>query len=316
MTGNKKLANGMTAAIQLEMGIEINQGTNSQAGSGTSNSTVFGRQANFSLEGDYGKVGVSLQINPAFGPYAATDPRGVANNNSGLAPWIVSSASTLASNVPPAAGSNNSNSTASIFLYNDIQYSKQIGGMTATLAYSPNSPSTGNNSKNTITAVGLVYGQGPLLVSAGAMNMAKASPTAQDASESNFGVACVIGSWRLAANYLDFKAGGGTGEFQTTGAGVTYSVTDPLKLNAAYYSTKDAVNGGKLNTATIGMTYALDKSVTLYAQVGASTTDATGFGAAGSSTTNWTLDAGSTGSFMASPGNTVQTTYLGARVAF
>jgi predicted porin len=305
--GSKKLANGMTASGQLEGAVGINNGLTSQSGGTTGTYGLFTRLANFSLAGNFGKVSLGLQFDPAFLAFAATDPRGISNNNSGLNAWINTGAFTQ-------TGSQ-SNNAANVFSSNSIQYSNQFGGLSATLAYGPGNSTTSSGYNNT-TALGLVYGAGPLTISGGTTSTTTNAANQADSSATSIGAAYMLGQWRLAATYLNGKNSSGTAEYNTTGVGATYGLSAATSLNVAYYTTKDKPNGGSLNLTTIGVSHALDKSVTLYAQLGMTKMDATGFGAAGASTANWSTDYATGNGSMAVADKTVQTLYAGARVSF
>jgi hypothetical protein len=299
VVASKKLANGITAAVQYEAGVNSGVGSSSQ-GNGTG---LFNRQANISFTGGFGRVGLGLQLNPAFLAFAATDPRGISNNNSGLGAWINSAA------ITNGAG-NNSNDPVNIFDKNAFQYSLAAGGFSGTVGYAP-----GGATNGTATSLGLVYGAGDFVVSAGTVSRKGDTTTtsAGDSSSVNFGVAYTLAKkWRFAINSNDAKNGDSTVQFTTTGAGVNYAMDDKWSFNVAYYTTKDKPNNGQLATTTLGAAYAMDKSVGFYAQIGSTKTDATGFGPGA----NWAIDAGGDSGFKASPGNTVQTIYVGTKVSF
>ena len=299
--GSRKLANGVTVGVDYQAGVNINNGTNGGAAN-----NFFNRQANFSFAGDFGKLALGLQFDPAFLAMAATDPRGISNNNSALAPWINSSALTQ--------GGNN-NSAVNIFNNNSIQYSKGFGGLSATLAYGVGNSANGS-SYNNITSLGLVWAGGAWVVSGGLIQNAASSATTLSSSSTNIGVAYTMGQWRLATNMMDFKNSDSTAQYTTNGLGATYTMSGPWSFNAAYYVTKDKPNGGQLTNTTVGLNYAMDKSVAIYAQLGMQKMDATGFGAAGASTAAWGIDAGGGSGFAGSAGNTVQTIYVGTKVSF
>jgi hypothetical protein len=305
--GSKKLANGMTAGFELQGAVSASDGS----------STLFTRLANFSVTTGAGKFSAGLQVDPAFGAYAATDPRGISNNNSGLGPWIMSSQLTN------GGGTANTNTSVNIFNKNSMQYAGNFGGLGVTVAFGPGNSANGSGNNST-TSLGLVYAGGPLVVSAATsqnkLNAVTAIPgAAEDSSVVNFGAAYTMGQWRFALNSLDFKTSSGAAEYQTTGLGANYAMSNVLSFNLAYYATKDKPNGGALTTTTAGLYYTVDKAVTVYAQLGMTKEDATGFGGAAASTGAWSIDAGQGGTgsgFVASPGNTVQTLYVGTKVSF
>ena len=288
IAGGKDLGNGMKVALTYE----------GNASTADGSTTLFTRSANFAITGSMGTVRAGRQYDPAFLAYAATDPRGAAMNNSGLQYWIAGAASTGV----------NTTSTVNIFTSNTVSWTNTFGGLTPTIAFgSGNSGTAGNNAGN-VTSLGLVYDAGALKVSGGTVTNTQAAATGADSTGTSFGAAYTMGKLLVALNTLNFKTSTSTVDLTTTGVGGTYDLGGGLTANLAYYANKDNKAGGSQNNTTFGVSYALDKQVTMYGQVGNLVTDSTGYNGGGS--------PDSSSGFAGVAGKTVQTMFLGTRVSF
>jgi len=291
-TGSKDMANGMKLAVTYEGNVSTATGA----------SGLFTRSANFSLTGSMGTVRAGRQYDPAFLAYGETDPRGLSMNNSGLNAWINGSASTGV----------NSTSTANIFTSNTVSWTNKFGGFTPTLAYGTGNSDSRGNSGGNVTSLGLVYNVDQIKLSGGMVNNKADGTNTTDSKGQSLGGAYTAGPVRVALNYLNFKTTSGSTptNLKTTGLGGSYDIGSGLSANLALYTTKNgAAGGGKLTNTTAGVSYVLDKQVTMYAQMGTFKASTTGF-----TTTNYTTDANNTYATVA--GKTVQTLYLGTKVTF
>ena len=294
ISASKELANQMKVGISYEGNVSSADGK----------ADLFTRSANFSISSSWGTVRAGRQYDPSFLAFAATDPRGVSMNNSGLNAWINGALSTGA----------NGTSAVSIFTSNTISWTDKFGGFTPTLAFGTGNQSTGGNSAGNVVSLGLVYADGPLTLSGGMVNnTSDDKATKSDSKGQNLGAAYTIAGWRLAANYLSFKAASGTNkaDLSTTGLGGSYDLGGGLSANAAFYSTKNNnTGGGTLKNTTAGLSYALDKQITVYGQLGMLKASSTGF-----ATANAWVDANGP-TYTAAAGKNVQSLYLGTRVSF
>lgn len=277
-TGTKDLANGMKAGVNLE-------GNVSAATGATDAGATFARSANFSLSGSLGTVRAGRQYDPAFLAFAATDPRGASMNNSGLNSW-----------------------GGSVFDSNIISWTNSFGGLTPTVGFGTGNSATAGNNAGSVSSLGLVYANGPLTLSGGTQTNTSATAGGADTTGSTYGVNYTMGNLKLAVNTFNFKKSDNSSDLTTTGLGGTYNLGGGLTANLAYYANKDNKNGGSANNTTFGVSYALDKQVTMYAQVGSLATD--------SNYSTGTPAADSTGTYTGAAGKTVQTMYLGTRVSF
>lgn len=330
-TGSKQLGNGMTASVTYEGDVS------SASGAGS----LFTRSANMALSGGFGTIRAGRQYDPAFLAFAATDPRGASMNNSGLQAWAVS-AGTATLGSQTAAGSFNGTSTANIFTSNTVSYTNSVGGLSGTLAFGTGNSTTDNTAGN-VTSLGLTYANGPLTVSGGTVTNSKSSTTVStttyannpsnnvvtatttvtpvagyDATGTSYGAAYTMGNLRVAANYLEFKTSNNSVQLQTTGLGGTYNLGGGLVVNAAMYSMKDKVTSGNADTTTFGLSYALDKQVTMYAQIGSVATSSQGVAlvASGAAAGSTGMITDNSSGYTAVTGKTVQTMFLGTRVSF
>lgn len=283
-TGTKDLANGMKAGVTLEGNVDAGTGKTD------SNSATFARSANFSLSGSLGTIRAGRQYDPAFLAFAATDPRGASMNNSGLNPWAFSGGLVFDSNI--------------------ISWTNSFGGFTPTVGFGTGNSTVAGNSAGSVSSLGLVYANGPLTLSGGSQTTtaSAASSTDPNTTGSNFGANYTMGNLKLGVNTFNFKKSDNSLDLTTTGLGGTYNLGGGLTANLAYYASKDNKNGGNANNTTFGVSYVLDKQVTMYAQVGSFVTDATGF--------NGATNTDTTTTYTGAAGKTVQTMYLGTRVSF
>lgn len=310
VTGSKKLANGMTASGQYEAGINLSNGTvgasaNTVGATNSANPALFNRLANVGLAGNFGKVSLGLQLDPAFIAMLVTDPTGAKDISGGISAWLAGGIAT-AGGLAATNTTGNQGNPAAAFTTNAVQYANQFGPVAVTASYGVGT--TGNS--DTTTAVGVIYGAGPLTVSGGVSNNSKSATTGLDSSSTVIGAAYQLGAWRLAANYQTAK--NNNLELKTTGFGAIYGLSQATSLHAAMFQTQPSQSGvGNLNVMNLGVAHDLDKSVRLYAYLNTTQADANSLLVAG----GWGSE-NAIGAFGAAAGKTVQTMYLGTRVSF
>jgi predicted porin len=309
MTGSKKLANGMTASGYYEAGVNLQNGASGASANPTS--SLFNRQAFVGLAGNFGKVTLGLQLDPAFIAELVTDPTGAKDISGGISAFLAGSAT--AAGIP--AGGNAGNG-AGTFTNSSLQYSNQFGPVGVTVGYGFGN--TGNNTatNDTTVSAAAIYGGGPLTISAGVSNNSKSAAAGQDSSTTVVGAAYQLGAWRLAANYQDAKNSSGTVEFKTTGLGAIYGLSQATSIHLASFQTQSTTpfGNGNINVINLGVAHDLDKSVRLYAYLNTTTAD-NGLNFVGNTAGTWGSE-NAIGAFGAAAGKTVQTLYVGTRVSF
>jgi predicted porin len=269
--GSEDLGGGLKATYILEG--SYNAGTGSGTTNVNSNNNLFGREANVGLSGAFGTVKAGLQLDPAVGAFASTDPGGLAQFGSGLQGWVGAGLS--------AGAAATANSLVNIFDNNMVSYSYGANGFNATLGYAFGGVAGTNNAKS-ITSLGLTYANGPLALSFG-------NYTDQDATAANHvngntvGAAYTMGAVRLAANYMDVKPSNAISTIlETTQTGVGASYTQgAVTYGATYYTMTNKENSNTLNKTTFKVDYALSKATGVYAAVTAAKDNGANFGAAG-----------------------------------
>jgi predicted porin len=120
--GTEDLGGGLKANFNLEGHIA--------ADTGAAIGPLLRRQSNVGLSSaDFGTVMLGNQYSPAILAFAATDPRGLRENFSGLYSWAYNSGALTAG--------NNGNNDVGVFVQNAISYSNKFGAVGVAGAYRP-----------------------------------------------------------------------------------------------------------------------------------------------------------------------------------
>jgi len=117
--GSEDLGGGLKASFALESHISTDTGASNAAIGG---SALFARQANVSLGNSSATVTLGRQYTPALLAFAATDPRGVKEQYSGLMTWALS-------------GTPGANNTIDVFSSNGVTVNTNLGGVNVGAMY-------------------------------------------------------------------------------------------------------------------------------------------------------------------------------------
>lgn len=250
--GTEDLGGGLNASFNLEGHFAPDTGEKiGPAG------TLFRRQSNVGLSGGFGKVTLGNMYSPAILAFAATDPRGLRENFSGLYSWAYNSGALTAG--------NNGNNDVGVFLQNAIAYSNTIGPVGVAGSYSL------SEDKGAVYSLGATYA-GPVSLSA-----AYQSTNAPDTSERisriyTVGAAYTMGAFTGKLNFLRGENRNAvlvdTSKVNVIGAGVDWKTSSNNTATAAVYFGKDKDDStNKTTTFLLSDEYALSKRTSLYGQL-------------------------------------------------
>lgn len=256
--GTEDLGNGLKANFNLEGHFKPDTGeVESGAVSGSTATRLFRRQSNVGLSGAFGTVTIGNQYSPAILAFAATDPRGLRENFSGLYSWAYNSGVLTAG--------NNSNNDVGVFLQNAISYSNTVGPVGIAAGYSI------SEAKGAVYSLGATY-SGPLSLSAAFQQTNKPGTSDRQSSIYTVGAGYTMGAFTGKLNYLrglnkDIATTAET-KVGVIGAGLDWKTAANNTAMAAVYFGKDKNNSdNKTTTFILGDEYALSKRTTLYGQL-------------------------------------------------
>ena len=252
--GSEDLGGGLKANFNLEAHLSTETGATGDWGG------TFGRQANVGVSGSFGAVALGKQYTPAVLAFAATDPRGLKETNSGLMTWAYS------------AGT--SNTQIDVFAAKAVSYNTQVSGVNLGLLYGVGGVA-GDATAGRQVSAGLTYA-GPVTLSAAyhqayGTTLAAGHKTSQKYS---VGVGYTLGAATFKANYMSGKSYDGTtgalsADYGVYGLGVNYALNTANTLTVAYYSgDKKNTADGRVNSYIVSNDYALSKRTTVYGLVG------------------------------------------------
>jgi len=292
ITGSEELEGGLKATYALELG--LNAGTGRMANGGTTgvvdavactsnaNTTVFNRQANIGLSGDFGSIKGGLQVSPYIVSVLSS---GVATNNESFyVPLFLMSGSasltTDGATVP---------STGGFFIPNSVSYSTpNIGGFSGTALTALQGPATasaGASQAYKYTAYNVGYAAGDIRVNLGYedANTNAISATALGQSKNTaLSGHYTMGPASLSAAYIDHKDVTTNASFRTYSLGGAFEATDKIQLSANY-AKNNATTAQSL--AVLGAQYKLSKGTSLYVTAGRGTNGVTPLYSGSSNTT-------------------------------
>lgn len=247
--GSEDLGGGLKANFNLEGHFYTD--------TGMSDARLFRRQSNIGLSSDsLGTVTLGNQYSPAILAFAATDPRGLRENLSGLYSWAYNSGALTAG--------NNGNNDVGVFLQNAISYSNKVGPVGVAAGYSL------SEQKGAVVSLGATYA-GPLSLSASyqATNL----PNTSDRMSKIYtiGAGYAMGDFTGKLNYLRGVNKNAslveTSKVDVFGVGVDWRTAANNTVIAAVYYGKDKNNSAdKTTTLLLSDEYALSKRTTLYGQ--------------------------------------------------
>jgi predicted porin len=263
--GTEDLGGGLKASFNLEGHLAADSGAGQQWGG------LFGRQANVGLSSSLGSLTLGKQYTAAVLAYAATDPRGLKETNSGLMAWATSQKPLTVdhSGTDPI----NNQVPIDVFMANAITASTQLGPVSLSAQYAMGEVK-GQTSANTAQSYGAVYSANGLTLSAGFQSQnGNNVNTDKDKNSKTFGgIGYKFGPATVKANYLQTKSYNANAavayEYHIAGFGVDYATSAKNSVTVAYYDTKNKVAGTSGDTSKVLILsdeYALSKRTTLYA---------------------------------------------------
>ncbi|WP_317203309.1 porin [Janthinobacterium sp.] len=247
LRGTEDLGNGLKANFNLEGHIA--------ADTGAAIGPLLRRQSNVGLSSaGMGTLTLGNQYSPAILAFAATDPRGLRENFSGLYSWAYNSGALTAG--------NNGNNDVGVFLQNAISYSNTMGAVGLAGAYSV------SENKGAVYSLGATYA-GPLALSAAYQSTNKPGTSDRLSSIYTVGAAYTAGDFTGKLNYLrgvnKNVALVETSKVGVIGVGLDWRTAANNTVMAAAYFGKDKNNGAdKTNSLILSDEYALSKRTTLY----------------------------------------------------
>lgn len=255
--GSEDLGGGLKANFNLESHFSADTG----AGVGG----MFRRQANVGLSStSMGTVTLGVQYSPAVLAFAATDPRGLRENFSGLYSWAYNSGALNAA--------NSTNSDVGVFLHNAISYSNAMGPVNLAIGYSVAENSATGPTGGAVLALGVTY-SGPLTLSAAYQKADFANTSNELSSMYSLGIAYTMGALTGKINYLkahekDPTTGADSTDVGILGLGLDWKLAANNTVMLAVYSGDDSktLASSKTTTFVLSDEYALSKRTTLYAQ--------------------------------------------------
>ena len=264
--GSEDLGGGLKAMFNLEAHFYADTGAGQGAG------IMFRRQSNVGLSSaGMGTLTLGTMYSPAVLAFAATDPRGLRENFSGLYPWAYNSGALASANMPATAG-NPSNNDVGVFMQNAISYSNSMGPVNLAIGYSLAEKVSTSGRGGAVLALGATY-TGPLTVSAAYQKTNYAGTSNELSTMYSVGAGYSMGALTGKVNYLKGREKGLTGGDLTDvgilGLGLDWKMAANNTLMLAVYTGKDSrtVASSKTTSFVLSDEYALSKRTTLYGQV-------------------------------------------------
>ncbi|NMM25837.1 MAG: porin [Glaciimonas sp.] len=247
--GSEDLGGGLKANFNLEGHFYVD--------TGVSDPRLFRRQSNIGLSGGFGTVTLGNMYSPAILAFAATDPRGLRENFSGLYSWAYNSGALTTG--------NNGNNDVGVFLQNAIAYSNTIGPVGVAASYSI------SETKGAVYSLGATYA-GPVSLSAAYQSTNIPNTSDRMSSIYTVGAGYTMGAFTGKLNYLrglnkDVNLVE-TSKVDMFGLGIDWKTASNNTVIAAAYFGKDKDHSSdKTNTFILSDEYALSKRTTLYGQL-------------------------------------------------
>ncbi|MEO6351985.1 MAG: porin [Burkholderiaceae bacterium] len=255
--GTEDLGDGLKANFNLE--------GHFYADTGVSDPRLFRRQSNVGISSaGLGTLTLGNQYSPAILAFAATDPRGLRENFSGLYSWAYNSGALTTG--------NNGNNDVGVFLQNAISYSNTIGPVGVAAGYSI------SETKGAVVSLGATYA-GPVSLSAAYQSTNLPGTSDRMSSIYTVGAGYTMGAFTGKLNYLrgvnKNAALVETSKVDVFGLGVDWKTASNNTVIAAVYFGKDKNNSAdKTTTLLLSDEYALSKRTTLYGQLAYAKADA------------------------------------------
>lgn len=267
--GAEDLGNGLKAVFNLE--------GHFYADTGVSDSRLFRRQSNVGLSSaNFGTVLLGNQYSPAILAFAATDPRGLRENFSGLYSWAYNSGVFTKNPVSGALGAagtgSNTNNDVGVFLQNAISYSNTFGPVGIAGSYSLGEGTAASGAHGKVYSLGLTY-TSPLILSAAYQATEKQNTSDRLSAIYTVGAGYTMGAFSGKLNYLrgenkDVVTLIETSKVDVVGLGLDWKTAANNTASVALYYGKDKNNNAdKTTTLILSDEYALSKRTTLYGQL-------------------------------------------------
>jgi len=250
---------GFRGAEDLGGGLKVNFNLESHfsADTGAGTATFFRRQSNVGFSSpSMGTLTLGNMYSPAVLAFAATDPRGLRENFSGLYPWAYNSGALTAG--------NNGNNDVGVFIQNAIAYSNTLGPVGLSGAYSV------SETKGAVVSLGLTY-SGPLSLSAAYQATNLPTTSEQQSVMYSLGAGYTMGAFTGKLNFLKGKNKNAalveTTRAEVLGLGLDWKTASNNTVGFAYYTGKDKnTTDSTTNSFILSDEYALSKRTTLYVQ--------------------------------------------------
>jgi predicted porin len=258
--GAEDLGNGLKAVFNLE--------GHFSADTGVSHPSLFRRQSNVGLaSANFGTILLGNQYSPAILAFAATDPRGLRENFSGLYSWAYNSG-VFTKNSAGAldARVNNGNNDVGVFVQNAVSYSNTFGPVGVGAAYSV------SELKGAVYALGVTY-TSPLVLSAAYQSTNKPNTSDRMSAIYTVGAGYTMNAFTGKLNYLrgenkDPATMVETSKVDVVGLGLDWKTAANNTASVAVYHGKDKNNNAdKTTTFILSDEYSLSKRTTLYGQL-------------------------------------------------
>ncbi len=248
--GTEDLGGGLKATFNLEA--HMNADTGAQVGG------QFRRQSNVGLtSATLGTVMLGNMYSQAALAYAATDPRGIRENFSGLYTWAYNSGALVAS--------NSANNDVGVFVRNAVAYSNNFGPVGVGASFSV------SERLGSVTTLGLTY-TSPVVLSASYTNVNHTNSSNTLSKMYTVGAGYTMGAFTAKVNYLNGVnktiTGVETNDVGVIGLGLDWKTSSANTVMAAFYRGKDdKFNNSTTKTLILANEYALSKRTTLYGQL-------------------------------------------------
>lgn len=245
--GSEDLGGGLKASFNLE--------GHFAADTGASDPRLFRRQSNVALSSSsLGTLTLGNQYSPAILAFAATDPRGLRENFSGLYPWAYNSGALTAG--------NNGNNDVGVFIQNAVSYSHKLGPVGIAAGYSV------SETRGAVYSLGATYA-GPVSLSAAYQGTNLPGTSERMSTLYTVGAGYTMGALTGKLNYLRGENKNAalveTSKVGVTGVGLDWKTAANNTVMGAVYFGKNKTNSqDKTTTLILSDEYALSKRTTLY----------------------------------------------------
>jgi predicted porin len=245
--GSEDLGGGLKANFALE--------GHFAADTGASDARLFRRQSNVGISSaTLGTLTLGNQYSPAILAFAATDPRGLRENFSGLYPWAYNSGALTTG--------NNGNNDVGVFIQNAISYSHKLGPVGVAAGYSV------SETKGAVVSLGATFA-GPFSLSAAYQGTNLPGTSSRQSEIYTLGAGYSMGALTGKLNYLrgvnKNAALVETSKVGVAGVGLDWKTSSNNTAAAAVYFGKNKTNSSdKTTTLILSDEYALSKRTTLY----------------------------------------------------